>query len=54
MTDLPQVPLNREETRLKMRLSRLLGPFVRIDDEALTDPDFVREVVARYFQQSPQ
>ena len=47
MDDQPQ-QLNREEMRLKMRLSRLLGPFVRVDDEALPDPDFVRAVVARF------
>ena len=49
----PQPPLNREETRLKMRLSRLLGPYVRVDDESLTDPEFVREVVDRFFECHP-
>jgi hypothetical protein len=54
MTDQPQMPLNREETRLKMRLSRLLGPHVRVDDESLTDPEFVRAVVERFFECRPQ
>ena len=53
MTDQPQQPLNREETRLKMRLSRLLGPYVRVNDESLTDPEFVREVVDRFFECHP-
>jgi hypothetical protein len=50
----PQVPLDREITRLKMRLNRLLGTYVRVDDEALTDPDFVRAVSERYFGDHPE
>jgi hypothetical protein len=48
MTNGPPVPLNREETRLKMRLNRLLGPLVRVEDEALTDPEFVQAVFRRF------
>ena len=49
-----QVPLDREITRLKMRLNRLIGPHVRPDDEALTDPEFVEAVVARFREALPR
>lgn len=54
MEETTPIPLNREETRLKMRLSRLLGPYVRVDDEGLIDDDFVKVVVERFFEHRPQ
>ena len=53
MEETPQQPLNREEMRLRMRLSRLLGPFVRVEDECLVDRNFVQAVVERYFAGQP-
>jgi hypothetical protein len=47
-------PLNREETRLKMRLSRLLAPHVEVSDEELVDRDFVQAVVGRFFSAYPR
>lgn len=48
-TTLPsQPPINRELTRCKMRLNRLLGPHVQIEDEELMDEEFVRAVVGRF------
>ncbi len=50
----PQVPINRELTRIKMRLNRLLGPHVQVEDEELMDQEFVRAVVGRYLSEHPQ
>ncbi len=42
------VHLNRELTKIKMRLSRLLSPHVQESDEALPDWELIRLVLGRY------
>jgi len=54
MNEPPPPPLTKELLRLRMRLSRLLGPYARLEDEALIDLDFVEVVVSRFLATHPR